>query len=84
LFRTEGALVLEIGDADEPDVWDLLNLITSTGASHVTVCRATTAWSGCRRGRDQAVAGGQDVVSPCVSPVQALAALAVHDPAALG
>jgi DAK2 domain fusion protein YloV len=83
LFRTEGALVLEIGDMDEPDVWDLLNLITSTGASHVTVLPGDEGLVGIAdEAATRAVAGGQDVVViPCVSPVQALAALAVHDPA---
>jgi uncharacterized protein len=83
LFRTEGALVLEIGDADEPDVWDLLNLITSTGASHVTVLPGDEGLVGIAdEAATRAVAGGQDVVViPCSSPVQAMAALAVHDPA---
>ncbi|TCO57025.1 DAK2 domain-containing protein [Actinocrispum wychmicini] len=83
LFRTEGALVLEAGDDDEPDVWDLLNLITSTGAAHVTVLPGDDSLVGIAdEAATRAVAGGQDVVVvPCVSPVQALAALAVHDPA---
>jgi DAK2 domain fusion protein YloV len=83
LFRTEGALVLEIGDTDEPDVWDLLNLITSTGASQVTVLPGDDSLVGIAdEAATRAVAGGQDVVViPCLSPVQALAALAVHDPA---
>ncbi|MBP2323676.1 DAK2 domain fusion protein YloV [Kibdelosporangium banguiense] len=83
LFRGEGALVLEIGPNDEPDVWDLLNLITSTGASHVTVLPGDEGLVGIAdEAATRAVAGGQDVVViPCASPVQALAALAVHDPA---
>ncbi|ONI71221.1 dihydroxyacetone kinase [Actinosynnema sp. ALI-1.44] len=83
LFRTEGALVLEIGANDDPDVWDLLNLITSTGASHVTVLPGDQDLMGIAdEAAARAVAGGQDVVViPCVSPVQALAALAVHDSA---
>ncbi|GAB3907281.1 DAK2 domain-containing protein [Kibdelosporangium lantanae] len=83
LFRTEGALVLEVGDNDEPNVWDLLNLITSTGAAHVTVLPGDDTLVGIAdEAATRAVAGGQDVVVvPCVSPVQALAALAVHDPA---
>jgi len=83
LFRTEGALVLEVGDNDEPDVWDLLNLITSTGAAHVTVLPGDDTLVGIAdEAATRAVAGGQDVVLvPCVSPVQALSALAVHDPA---
>lgn len=83
LFRTEGALVLEIGADDKPDVWDLLNLITSTGASHVTVLPGDEGLTGIAdEAAARAVAGGQDVVViPCASPVQALAALAVHDAA---
>jgi dihydroxyacetone kinase-like predicted kinase len=87
LFRTEGAVVLEVGEGadttDEPDVWDLLNLITSTGAAHVTVLPGDDTLVGIAdEAATRAVAGGQDVVVvPCVSPVQALSALAVHDPA---
>jgi dihydroxyacetone kinase-like predicted kinase len=91
LFRAEGALVLEVADGAEPtaeptaepDVWDLLNLITSTGAAHVTVLPGDDSLVGIAdEAATRAVAGGQDVVVvPCVSPVQALAALAVHDPA---
>lgn len=81
LFRDEGAVVLELAETDEPDVWDLLNLITSTGAAHVTVLPGGEELTAVAdEAATRAVAAGQDVVVvPCASPVQAMAALAVHD-----
>jgi DAK2 domain fusion protein YloV len=81
LFRDEGAVVLELAEADDPDVWDLLNLITSTGAAHVTVLPGGEELTAVAdEAATRAVAAGQDVVVvPCASPVQAMAALAVHD-----
>ncbi|GGP47370.1 DAK2 domain-containing protein [Saccharothrix coeruleofusca] len=81
LFRAEGAAVLR-PDGPVPPA-DLLALITGTRARHVTVLPCA---EGVRAPLDeavsQAVAAGQDVVVvPTSSPVQALAALAVHDPA---
>ena len=87
LFRAEGAVVFEIADdADrdrDPDVWDLLDVITSTGASQVTVLPGSVdLMAVADEAAIRAVAAGQDVVVvPCASPVQAMAALAVHDPA---
>ncbi|MEU5696895.1 DAK2 domain-containing protein [Actinosynnema sp. NPDC020468] len=76
LFRSEGATVAP------PDA-DLLAVVSGTRARHVTVLpgradlREPLALVAA-----QAVAAGQDaVVVPTSSPVQALAALAVHDPA---
>ena len=81
LLRDEGAVVLELAEADDPDVWDLLNLITSTGAAHVTVLPGGEELTAVAdEAAARAVAAGQDVVVvPCASPVQAMAALAVHD-----
>jgi dihydroxyacetone kinase-like predicted kinase len=81
LLAGEGVAVLRTDTADEP-IYRLLDVITGTGAAHVTVLPA---------GHDlievadeaaiRAVAAGQDVVVvPCASPVQVLAAVAVHDP----
>ncbi|MDU0289389.1 DAK2 domain-containing protein [Saccharothrix longispora] len=80
LFRSEGAAVLEPGDG--VTAADLLAVIVGTRARQVTVLPGDPAW---REPLDeavaQAVAAGQDVVVvPTFSPVQALAALAVHSP----
>ncbi|WP_158843245.1 DAK2 domain-containing protein [Saccharothrix deserti] len=80
LFRSEGAVVFEPGDA--VTAADLLAVVVSTRARQVTVLPGDPAL---REPLDeavtQAVAAGQDVVVvPTFSPVQALAALAVHSP----
>ncbi|MFJ6672314.1 DAK2 domain-containing protein [Actinosynnema sp. NPDC091369] len=80
LFRSEGAVVFEPGD--EVTAADLLAVVVSTRARQVTVLPGDPTW---REPLDeavaQAVAAGQDVVVvPTFSPVQALAALAVHSP----
>lgn len=80
LFRAEGASVVDL--ARDVTANDLLSTIAGTRARHVAVL------PGDPDVRDQldeaiayAVAAGQDVVVvPTFSPVQALAALAVHDP----
>ncbi|UVS81189.1 DAK2 domain fusion protein YloV [Actinokineospora sp. UTMC 2448] len=82
LFLAEGVAVLRVDDGLPPTPYELLQVITGTGAAHVTVLPGhpdltATADEAAAR----AVAAGQDVVVvPCASPVQALAALAVHDP----
>ncbi len=80
LFRSEGAVVFEPGD--EVTAADLLAVVVGTRARQVTVLPGDPTW---REPLDdavtQAVAAGQDVVVvPTFSPVQALAALAVHSP----
>ncbi|MFC7616988.1 hypothetical protein ACFQV2_29630 [Actinokineospora soli] len=82
LFLAEGVAVLRVDDGLPPTPYELLQVITGTGAAHVTVLpghpdlTATADEAAIR-----AVAAGQDVVVvPCASPVQAMAALAVHDP----
>ncbi|RLK55468.1 DAK2 domain-containing protein [Actinokineospora cianjurensis] len=81
LFVAEGVAVLRVGAA-EPDPYALLEVITGTAAAHVTVLPGDTGlMSVADEAAIRAVAGGQDVVVvPCASPVQALAAIAVHDP----
>jgi dihydroxyacetone kinase-like predicted kinase len=84
---SEGVTVFHVGeDGDaEPDgsfAYRLLETITGTAAAHVTVLPAD---AGLVEAADEAsiraVAAGQDVVVvPCASPVQVLAAVAVHDP----
>ncbi|WP_026425390.1 DAK2 domain-containing protein [Actinokineospora inagensis] len=81
LVAAEGVAVLKAGQA-EPNAYELVEVITGTGAGHVTVLPGD---SGLVAVADEAairaVAAGQDVVVvPCASPVQALAAIAVHDP----
>ncbi len=78
LFRGEGALTADASGT----VGDLLAVLEGTRARHVTVLPGSAganpvAEAAAERARD----GGQDVVVvPTASPVQALAALAVHDP----
>ncbi|MFD9741659.1 DAK2 domain-containing protein [Umezawaea sp. NPDC059074] len=82
LFRAEGAVVLDLATLDVPTAADLLAVLVGTRARQVTVL------PGAADLRDllddavgQAVAAGQDVVVvPTASPVQVLAAIAVHDP----
>ncbi|MPZ85871.1 MAG: dihydroxyacetone kinase, partial [Actinophytocola sp.] len=86
LLISEGVTVLFVdgndGGTDDETAYRLLEAITGTGASHVSVLPAD---AGLIEVADEAsiraVAAGQDVVVvPCVSPVQVLAAVAVHDP----
>jgi len=80
LLVGEGVTVVPV-EGEEP-AFRLLEAITATGASHVSVLPAD---AGLTEAADEAsiraVAAGQDVVVvPCASPVQVLAAVAVHDP----
>ncbi len=77
LFRSEGAVVAE--PTDRPA--DLLAVVVSTRARHVTVLPGDPDLRGpLDEVVAQAAEAGQDVVVvPTFSPVQALAALAVHD-----
>ncbi|MEY7974343.1 DAK2 domain-containing protein [Saccharomonospora xinjiangensis] len=82
LVEAEGIPVLAIGAGGEPSTEDLLTLVTTTAATHVTVVpggvRLTAA---AERVTGHPMLEGRDVVVvPCASPVQVLAALAVHDP----
>ncbi|MEV8442742.1 DAK2 domain-containing protein [Actinosynnema sp. NPDC051121] len=80
LFRSEGAVVFEPGD--DVTAADLLAVVVSTRARRVTVLPGDPGWrEPLEDAVTQAVAAGQDVVVvPTFSPVQALAALAVHSP----
>jgi uncharacterized protein len=79
LLTNEGIATVIV---DKPNVYQLLDVITGTKAAHVAVLPidrglVETADEAAIR----AVAAGQDVVVvPCSSPVQVLAAVAVHDP----
>ena len=78
LFRGEGALTADVGGG----LTDLLAVLAGSRARHVTVLPGATATAPvAEAAAAQARDGGQDVVVvPTASPVQALAALAVHDP----
>ncbi|WP_330273053.1 DAK2 domain-containing protein [Lentzea sp. NBC_00516] len=80
LFRAEGAAVFDLASTTATPT-DLLSAIVSTRARHVAVLPGDPD---IREALEEAVAyaqaAGQDVVVvPTFSPVQALAALAVHD-----
>ncbi|SHG06923.1 DAK2 domain-containing protein [Streptoalloteichus hindustanus] len=77
LFRGEGAAVL----LGRPSVAELLAAIAGARARHVVVVpNADELTPVAEQAADQAVRSGQDViVVPTASPVQGLAALAVHD-----
>jgi hypothetical protein len=78
LLTAEGVAALRVA---EPSVYDLLDVITGTGAAHVAVLPADRGLIEIAdEAAIRAVAAGQDVVVvPCSSPVQVLAAVAVHD-----
>ena len=78
LFRGEGALTADPGDT----LTDLVAVLAGSRARHVTVLPGAIATTPlAEAAAAQARDGGQDVVVvPTASPVQALAALAVHDP----
>ncbi|TLW90867.1 DAK2 domain-containing protein [Saccharomonospora piscinae] len=81
LVGAEGVPVLAVPTGGQPSTEDLLALVGRTAAEHVAVLpggvRLTAA---AERVTDNPVLAGRDVVVvPCASPVQVLAALAVHD-----
>jgi uncharacterized protein len=71
-----------VGGMDERIAYRLREAITGTAAAHVTVLPSDASLIEiCDEASIRAVAAGQDVVVvPCASPVQVLAAVAVHDP----
>ncbi|HVV09767.1 DAK2 domain-containing protein [Amycolatopsis sp.] len=83
LLRDEGVAVLAVPSGARPSVEEMLGLITERAVGHVTVLpgdvRLTAAADDMA---GHAMIGDRDVVViPCASPVQVLAALAVHDAA---
>ncbi|NIJ13635.1 hypothetical protein FHU38_003979 [Saccharomonospora amisosensis] len=82
LVAAEGVPVLAVGDGLEPSAEELLGLVTETGARHVTVLPGGVALTSAaeRISGHPMLADLDVVVVPCASPVQVLAALAVHDP----
>ncbi|MFD6066202.1 DAK2 domain-containing protein [Amycolatopsis lurida] len=81
LLRAEGVAVLAVPHGVQPTVEEMLGLINEAAGHHVTVLpggQELTAAADAAAGH--AMAADRDVVViPCVSPVQVLAALAVHD-----
>ncbi len=81
LLRAEGVAVLSVAPGGAPTVEEMLGLINEAAGHHVTVLpggQELTAAADAAAGH--AMAADRDVVViPCVSPVQVLAALAVHD-----
>jgi dihydroxyacetone kinase-like predicted kinase len=79
---TGGGTGADRGEADGSLAYLLLETISGTGAAHVTVLPADARLvEAADEASIRAIAAGQDVVVvPCASPVQVLAAVAVHDP----
>ncbi|APU23229.1 DAK2 domain-containing protein [Actinoalloteichus sp. GBA129-24] len=83
LFADEGARVLRPSSrSGAAAVVELVGVIRETGARHVSVLpNGAVSIEVADRAAAEAMSVGQDVVVvPTVSPVQGLAALAVHDP----
>jgi DAK2 domain fusion protein YloV len=83
LLISEGVTVVQIeNEPDDETAYRLLEAITGTAAAHVSVLPADATFIEVSdEAAIRAVAAGQDVVVvPCASPVQVLAAVAVHDP----
>jgi DAK2 domain fusion protein YloV len=78
----EGTPVLAVPAHAEPREEDLLDLVTATAAGHVTVLAGGVGLTAAaERVTSRPELEGRDVVVvPSASPVQVLAALAVHDP----
>ncbi|OZM74073.1 dihydroxyacetone kinase [Amycolatopsis antarctica] len=83
LVGAEGVPVLAVPFGSLPTAEELLGLITETGVGHVTVLPGGLDLTGAAdEVAGHAMLEDRDVVViPCASPVQVLAALAVHDTA---
>ncbi|MDR7300751.1 DAK2 domain-containing protein [Haloactinomyces albus] len=82
LFRSEGACVLMIDSHRAPGTDDMIAAIIATKAAHVLVLpNDEMLMPIAEEAAGRAVGDGREVVVvPSASPVQGLAALAVHDP----
>jgi len=83
VLRAEGVAVLAVPSGSIPTVEEMLGLINEAAGTHVTVLPGGVDLTGAADAvAGLVLAGDRDVVViPCASPVQVLAALAVHDPA---
>ncbi|MGW4523307.1 DAK2 domain-containing protein [Amycolatopsis sp. NPDC004378] len=81
LLRAESIPVLAVPEGETPSVEDVISLLNEAAGRHVTVLPGGVALTAAvDTAAGHAMAGDRDVVViPCVSPVQVLAALAVHD-----
>jgi DAK2 domain fusion protein YloV len=81
LCKHEGITVLGVRGRRLPSARSVERAIADLGAAHVTVLGGGAELTGiAEEAAESAVAGGGDVVViPCASPVQVLAAIAVHD-----
>ncbi|WP_134665533.1 MULTISPECIES: DAK2 domain-containing protein [unclassified Amycolatopsis] len=81
LLRAEGVAVLAVPEGETPSVEDMIGLFNEAAGQHLSVLPGgpdLTAAADTAAGHP--MAGERDVVViPCASPVQVLAALAVHD-----
>ncbi|WP_290060151.1 DAK2 domain-containing protein [Amycolatopsis solani] len=81
LLRAESIPVLAVPEGETPSVEDMISLLNEAAGQHVTVLPGSVALTAAvDTAAGHAIAADRDVVViPCVSPVQVLAALAVHD-----
>jgi DAK2 domain fusion protein YloV len=82
LFRSEGAQVVPVAAEQSLGVADIVAAIDASAAAHVVLLPNNDATAElAEEAASKAVHAGRDVVVvPTASPVQGLAALAVHDP----
>ncbi len=82
LFVESGACVVDGGPTNNPSTRELLDAVLAAGAAHVTVLpNDSNVRAVATRAAELAREHGREVaVIPTRSPVQGLAALAVHDP----
>lgn len=83
LLRDEGLAVLAAPEGAKPSVEEMLGLVTDRAVGHITILAADPELTeAADETAGHAMIGDREVVViPCASPVQVLAALAVHDPA---
>ncbi|MEQ0558602.1 DAK2 domain-containing protein [Amycolatopsis sp. NEAU-NG30] len=81
LLRAESIPVLAVPEGETPSVEDMMSLLNEAAGRHVTVLPGSAALTAAAdAAAGHAMAADRDVVViPCASPVQVLAALAVHD-----
>ncbi|MDQ7810682.1 DAK2 domain-containing protein [Amycolatopsis sp. A133] len=81
LLRAESIPVLAVPEGGTPSVEDVIGLLNEAAGQQVTVLPGSVALTAAAdTAAGHAMAAGRDVVViPCASPVQVLAALAVHD-----
>ncbi|WP_236794141.1 DAK2 domain-containing protein [Amycolatopsis sp. GM8] len=83
LLHEEGVAVLAVPQGTKPSVEEMLGLVTDRAVAHITILAGDPQLT--EAADDTAghvmIGDREVVVIPCASPVQVLAALAVHDPA---